>query len=627
MQKVNIVSVPADLKKGLEFVSRAGIFSADSSSKFKIKFTPGSGLIVKPFPGGAEIIYSRLCQAFRGLGIILGKLSSRKKITALSETQRFELINVMLDVSRNAAPRLSVLKDLLIRMSLMGINSLMLYTEANYEIKGEKLFGYNIGRYSSKELSELDYFAACLGIEMIPCIQTLAHLRRLLQWDQYRNIKDTETVLMVGETSTYDFIEKMIAAAHAPFTSKRIHIGMDEAWDLGLGNYLKKNGYASPHSLMADHLPRVMEIIRRHNLKPMMWADMYFRAGSKTGDYYDLNAVIPDDVIKSIPDDISLVYWDYYHCDPDFYRTFIEKHRALSPHIMVAPGVHSWNRFFPAYQGALDTMIPALRSAKEKNIREIIMTVWGDDGNEYPLPAIFPLLQYYAEEAYNNKADKTALAENLLGSCSMNYHDWFLAGNIDEVNGLRSPGRHETCPNTSKILLWEDPLYGIMQPHFLGINIKGHYQELCRELKKTKKGHYTEALFLITLLAEFLSRKADFPAFLRQAYKNKNRSLLRKILKKDIPWLKSKAKKLWQSHRSLWHDINQPFGWETIEARYGTLFFRLCTLEKKLSDYLAGKSLLIEELENDALPVFPLAKNEMPICQYKKCAGAVFDSY
>src|SRR5690606_5099097 len=41
---------------------------------------------------------------------------------------------------------------------------------------------------------------------------------------------------------TYEFIDAMIASAARIFRSRTIHIGCDEAWNLGLGNYFWNNG-------------------------------------------------------------------------------------------------------------------------------------------------------------------------------------------------------------------------------------------------------------------------------------------------------------------------------------------------------------------------------------------------
>ena len=123
---------------------------------------------------------------------------------------QYERLGVMIDVSRNAVMSVEGLKAYFQCLSKMGYNSVWLYTEDVYEVEGEPYFGYQRGRYSMKELRELDDYAASLGIELIPCIQTLAHLDSYVVWKQVP--VDSGDTLLVGEERTYEFIEKMNAA-------------------------------------------------------------------------------------------------------------------------------------------------------------------------------------------------------------------------------------------------------------------------------------------------------------------------------------------------------------------------------------------------------------------------------
>ena len=89
--------------------------------------------------------------------------------------KKYERLCVMIDMSRNAVMNVKALKEYLVILKKMGYNSVMLYTEDTYEVEGEPFFGYMRGRYSVAEMQELDEYANSLGIELIPCIQTLAH--------------------------------------------------------------------------------------------------------------------------------------------------------------------------------------------------------------------------------------------------------------------------------------------------------------------------------------------------------------------------------------------------------------------------------------------------------------------
>src|SRR5699024_12101049 len=108
-----------------------------------------------------------------------------------------------------------------------------------------------------------------------------------------------------------------------PFESNRIHIGMDEAHQFGLGNYLAKNGYRERFDIMNDHLQKVVSITEDLNLEPMIWSDMYFRWGSTYGGYFGVDATIPENVVASISD-VQLVYWAYSHSDVSFYHTLLQ---------------------------------------------------------------------------------------------------------------------------------------------------------------------------------------------------------------------------------------------------------------------------------------------------------------
>ena len=88
----------------------------------------------------------------------------------------------MLDCSRNAVFTVEKVKFVIRTLAKMGMNVLMLYTEDTYEVPGELYFGSYRGRYTKAEIQEMDAYASMFGIELVPCIQTLAHLHNALKW-------------------------------------------------------------------------------------------------------------------------------------------------------------------------------------------------------------------------------------------------------------------------------------------------------------------------------------------------------------------------------------------------------------------------------------------------------------
>ena len=112
----------------------------------------------------------------------------------------FETLGIMLDMSRNAVMSLEGLRDYLKILAKMGYNQLLLYTEDTYEVEGAPFFGYMRGRYTVEEMRALDEYAASLGIEVVPCIQTLSHLATISRWGKFP--MDMPDTLLGGDDAT-----------------------------------------------------------------------------------------------------------------------------------------------------------------------------------------------------------------------------------------------------------------------------------------------------------------------------------------------------------------------------------------------------------------------------------------
>ena len=123
----------------------------------------------------ATIQYADRTCLMRGAGLLCRYY--KESSFDIAQSPAYETMGTMPDVSRNAVLTVDGVKRLCRYMAVMGFNAMILYTEDVYEVEGEPFFGHMRGRYSAADLREMDDYAALLGIELMPCIQTLAHLR------------------------------------------------------------------------------------------------------------------------------------------------------------------------------------------------------------------------------------------------------------------------------------------------------------------------------------------------------------------------------------------------------------------------------------------------------------------
>jgi hypothetical protein len=548
-----------------------------------------AGCEVRIGEGKALVKYSTTAQAARAVGALLSGLVSEK--APYIETTPFETLGIMLDCSRNAVMQVEHIEKWLRQLALLGYNMLMLYTEDTYALPGEPYFGYQRGAYSVRELRQIDHYAAKLGIEVVPCIQTLGHLEKILRHGAYRNVRDTASVMLVGEPETYVLIEKMIVHWKRVCRTNRIHIGMDETHDLGRGRYLDKHGYRNGFELFNAHLGKVVDICRKHELTPMIWSDMYFRLGNEKMGYYELDTVIPKSVVKKIPQAAQLVYWDYYHADKAFYLDWIARHRAMGKEPLVGSGIWTWNKYWydkkltEAHAGA------CIDACHESNIKELFFTMWGDNGAYCDHDSAFAGMVYCAEKAYGHSVPTDAKLEKRFAAiCGGSYAAHLLASQLNVGGGLVAMG------------MWEDPIY---ESHFRTVHrdspkrmadTAAGYTKLARKLRKYITSRETGDFAYAYATAKAFADRYTFAAELQTCYRKRDHQGLKR-LQRRIGKVQASILLMEDAFRAMWMAHNKPEGLETMQARFGMLQARYRELERRLGEYLRGDISTIAEWE------------------------------
>src|SRR5690625_2340116 len=471
----------AKLVAGIEELQADYNFTISDSAQIELTCEQQSGsasLIVSYSNSQAHITYDEHHHFFRALGLLLEKLSKGDTEINITETAQFNTVGPMFDLSRNAVMKVDKFKEMIRYMAIMGLDSAMLYMEDTYEVKSEPYFGYMRGRYSQEELEAIDDYSYQFGIEMIPCIQSLAHLEEFLKWDAALPYKDTRGALLLESEPTYTLLENMIEAASAPFRSKRIHIGMDEAEELGRGHYLNRNGYKPRVELMTEHLAKVLEITDELGLETMMWSDMFLKLASETGDVYSSSTVIPEHIIEQTPDNVQLMYWQYNSPDIDHYRNIINQHNQFKKKPAFAGGIWVWNTFATNYDMSIPASDAALKACKEKGVEDVFITLWGDDGFENNFFTALLGFQYYAEHAYTEALDlnEDHLRERVKFCTGIDEHTFLLLNDLDTPPGVEEENKLQTNP--SKFMLYQDVLLGLFDKHVEGLDMRSHYEQL-----------------------------------------------------------------------------------------------------------------------------------------------------
>ena len=113
---------------------------------------------------------------------------------------------IMLDVSRGRVPRRATLEALVDLCARMRLNVLMLYVEHTFAFRRHPEIGEGASPLDAETILALDAYAADRGVELVPCLQSLGHMERILSLPRYRKLAESDRRWSVSPSrpETYD---------------------------------------------------------------------------------------------------------------------------------------------------------------------------------------------------------------------------------------------------------------------------------------------------------------------------------------------------------------------------------------------------------------------------------------
>lgn len=510
----------------------------------------------------------------------------------------FKTFGTMLDCSRNAVMTAESVKRWIDLTAKLGCNTLHLYMEDTYEVDGQPYFGHLRGRYSKAELKQIDAYAAAHGMQVIPCIQTLAHVNALFHWPVYREIRDAADILLTGDERTYALVDGMFRTLRECLRTNIVNIGMDEADLLGLGKYLTLHGYRDRFSILMEHLRRVSEMAKKYGFELLMWGDMFFRLAG--GDYFtNFNqdpklGEIPEEVRQLVPENIHLVYWDYFSRDRQSYERNIDAHNAIKSGSWFAGGLWTWAGFAPHNTFSIATMREAMKACHAKGVENVVMTMWGDNGAECSKFAVLPAL-FTVSQMAQDIDDVETIHANFEREFGIPFEDFCALDLIGTQNDSA-----EAIYNPEKYLLYCDPFMGQFDNRVKSGDAAGYADCAARLAVYADHAEYGYLFRSLRALCDFLRVKADLGIRTRAAYLSGDKTAA-KALCSDYDTAVERLADFYAAYEQQWMHENKPQGFDVVDLRIGGQRQRLLHCRDRLLAYAEGRLDRIEELEEPVL--------------------------
>lgn len=502
-------------------------------------------------------------------------------------------------VTRYYVPNVSTLKKLLRKLALLGYSEFQMYMHSNFEIDCELYFGYAGGKYSQEELKEIANYGETLGVNVIPCLETLAHQPELKRWSVYQKLYDWDDILNPGKEETYALIEKMIATCAKCFNSKVINLGMDEAYMLGHGFYFREHGFKDRVEIFLQHLSMVVDIAKKYGYtEQIIWSDMLYTSFNDNYYYWGENQ-LPKNVIDRIPDSVTLAYWDYYGTDNDHYNWCMKNHMRTGKKVLFAGGAWNWNGTLTHNRFSIEILKMAFGYCKNNGVDNLLITSWGKG----PVLQLLPTFCFASAYAYGETDDEEKSLFKVVSGYELD--DFMLLdcpNYVTQDQCYVTPVAEQTLYNDYFIGLYDGEVFerksGIWLEHIKAL-----------EFAKNKCKDYELSFDKCIALCKICYHKYELGLKTRKAYRTNDKETLSLLIETEyIPLIKL-YEDYFEKREKEWKLLYKTTGFEVEIMELGTMIQRTKYCINELNSFINGEISNIDELDADILDLKGNGKN------------------
>ena len=250
------------------------------------------------------------------------------------------------------------------------------------------------------------------------------------------------------------------------------------------------------------------------------------------------------------------------------------------------------------------SMFPAMDACVKEDVRNIVITMWGNDGNYCSYFSMLPSL-YAIRRHYDGVKDMEQIKSEF---------EQILGERFDDMMLLDLPGNYGKIKPTDntyhKYMLFNDPFLGFLDT-LASPGAKDNYTSLFQRLQALadKGGRFAYLYRNMACLCRVMESKYDLGLRTRDAYKQRDTAKL-EALALEYSSTADAVEALADSLRNVWHTENRPHGFEVHDLRFGGLSYRLRSLSSRLSAFLRGELSDIPELDEEILPYWSQSRSE-----------------
>lgn len=318
---------------------------------------------------------------------------------------------IMLDISRGKVPKTESIYKLIDMMADLKYNQLQLYIEnIVFEYDHFPEYWKDMMPITKREMEDIKHYCKKHFIELVPNQNGFGHMGKWLKKEELKPLGITRddgresTTLNPLKKESLELVDTIYSDLLPSFDSELFNVGMDEPFELGMGETKEMCEKKGKERVYLDYLNRILELSnKKYHKTPMFWDDIVF-------DY--------PECIKDINPDCIVLDWGY-----ELEFPFMERCRYLKEHglrFYTCPGTSTWASFTGRFENMIYNIESAAKACIVNDGEGFLLTDWGNGGHPQFIVMSFIPYIYGACCSWNYNVPRTLDTFTHTPYCKMN---------------------------------------------------------------------------------------------------------------------------------------------------------------------------------------------------------------
>ena len=399
----------------------------------------------------------------------------------IEDAPDFPVRGLMLDVSRDRVPTRETLARLVELMARLRLNHLELYTEHSFAYREHETVWRDASPITAEDVRWLDALCRERDIELCANQNSFGHMGRWLSHAAYRaraeapegfrtklGLELAPGVLEPTEDNAA-FALALCRELLSHHTSRRIHIGCDETFELGRGKSQALVEAQGRGRVYLDHLLRLLRPLQRDGCEVLFWGDILRHHPELVPELPKEGTIAcawhyeaPQSEL-TLPDELLALLSEFGIDRAGFagFSHHVDAFACSGLPYWVCPGTSSWNTLIGRLPNARGNLRDAAEVGLTRGASGYLITDWGDNGHLQPPSVSYPPLAYGAALAWCLGANRELPLATALDAFVFEDESRVLGAALDTLGGAYA--------GTGKVGLNGSPLFtDLLQGGLLG---------------------------------------------------------------------------------------------------------------------------------------------------------------